>query len=481
VGRQRCVFFQNLKKKPKPKQVTTTHQIPRTRIAMNCQKAPHKPLRTRELGVIEASSAFRHDMNIYLSVAFGATIASCSGASLSHGLVFTALRVLANRHAALSTVLVHDEVMDTYRLKVLSEINLNENVAFKRHESLESLETDICRQVSSQFEQINEIPPWRLWLTTVGEITRVNFFFHHSVFDGTSAKLFLVEFNHELNKVTVIDDNPVVQVPAQLELIPSIETLLGLDLDLKTKPKLYDSKNDVNVWSGNPVLQNEGLPVLTQSLYLVISNVKPLVTHCKKNNTSITALLLVLALDSLNKTLIRRGAHYEVLRGTIPRNLRPLVGKDTEYGDFVSSIEFDFKKNDKRDLIELAQEAKRVILDSVNRGAEDSIAEFTGRAGDQRYKYEQRPGNKRAATMEVSTILVKDTNASNDDWALTDFRFLQGTSAEGAPLTCSAISQQNGGLAFSFSWSTEIIDNEIVEDMHREFGKTLIEKFGLEL
>ena len=48
-------------------------------------------------------------------------------------------------------------------------------------------------------------------------------------------------------------------------------------------------------------------------------------------------------------------------------------------------------------------------------------------------------------------------------------------------MTCSAISQKNGGLAFSFAWSTEIMDDEIVEDMHREFSKTLNEKFGLEL
>ena len=83
--------------------------------------------------------------------------------------------------------------------------------------------------------------------------------------------------------------------------------------------------------------------------------------------------------------------------------------------------------------------------------------------------------------MEVSTILVEDTNEPSDDWKLGDFRFLQGVSSEGAPLTCSAISQKNGGLAFSFAWSTEIMDDEIVEDMHREFSKTLNEKFGLEL
>lgn len=469
------------KKKPKPKKVTTTHQIPWIRIAMSCLENPHKPLRTRALGVIESASAFRHDMNIYLSVAFSATIASCSGTPLSHGLIFTALRALANRHAAFSTVVVHDKVMDNYRLQVLSEINLTQNVVFKQHDSLDSLEEDICHQVSSQFEHIDAIPPWRLWLTTIGEITRVSFFFHHSVFDGTSAKLFLVEFQHELNKVTAIDDNPVVQIPAQLELTPSIETLLGLNLDLKTKPNLYDPKNDVNVWSGNPVLQNEDLPVLTKSRYLVISNIKPLAAYCKNNNTSITALLVVLAYESLNKTLIRRGADYEVLRVSIPRNLRSLVGKDTEYGDFVSSIELDFKKNDTRDIIELAQEVKGVILDSINSGAKDSIAEFSGRAGDQRYKYEQRPGNKRTGTMEVSTILVEDTNEPSDDWKLGDFRFLQGVSSEGAPLTCSAISQKNGGLAFSFAWSTEIMDDEIVEDMHREFSKTLNEKFGLEL
>lgn len=428
--------------------------------------------RIRDLGVIEAASAFRHDMNIYLSVEFGATISSRTNTALSQGLVFTALRALVNRHPALSTVIIHENSTDTYKLKLLSKVDLANNVMFKTHDFFETLEDDICRQVSSQFDQINSVPPWRLWLTNVGKITRVIFFFHHSVFDGTSAKLFLIDFKNELNSVSVINESSIVPVPTQNSLIPSVDTLLNLDVDLKKKPKLYNPENDVNVWSGNPVSENN-LPLLTKSRYLVVENIKPLVKYCKANNTSITAFLLIVALESLNKTLIKRGANYEVLRGSVPRNLRSLINQDAEYGDFVSSISFDMKKYHDKDLVALAQEAKHVIFDSINRGAQDSIEEFADRAGDQRYKYEHRPGNKRTATMEVSTILVDDINALSDDWMLTDFSFLQGTSAEGAPLTCSAISQRNGCLKFSFSWSTETMEDEIVEDMHREFSKTL--------
>lgn len=419
-------------------------------------------IKERELGLIEESNAYRHDHNIYISVAFSATL---DYAKVEYKNAIPALKKMLERHCALSSVIVYNKIDDSYTMKLLESVDISQNVVFKQMKSLEELDSKVCQQLSTQFQNISTIPPWRLWVTEVDGASRITFFFHHTIFDGTSAGIFLSEFSDLMNEGLEEDTDLVFKVPHDMCLFGSIDELLGKKFDLKTPKPL--ATPEAGIWTGENVLDTRDGMVMTKCLFVVIdkSQVSQLVKLCKLNGASLTSLLVTVSMQSLNIALLKAGFEYEKLRCTIPRNLRPLVDLNSEMGHFVSSIPVIVKREDSNTW-DLAGRIKSIIVDSISRGGQDSIAEYQSRSCKHRDYYTQRVGKKRWSTMEVSTILLKE---QTHPWALKNVSFVQGSTSEGSPLTCSAISQVNGDLQMSIVWSSEIVSDEIVTQMHDEF------------
>ena len=443
---------------------------------------------SRPLSIAEASSAYRHILNVYLSVSVSASLKHPTKTTILPSQLLAAVKPIVLGNPALAALLqVHD---DKYYEVIADKVDLAKNIVWREQSDLDTLETHVCRQLSEQFPNLDSVPGWRLWVTPLisGEV-RLIFFFHHSLFDGTSAQDFLVKLTENLNlqaESLVKDDSVdyVLEIPSSMEPVPSFEQLLGLkDLRLTGPVKGFTAPDDANTafWAGTLVSNSFDKPVLTKSLYSTISaeDLKKLVAKTKQHKTSITSVLSAAVLYSLQKALQARGKHYPKATCTIPRNTRSFIKGiekygETPYGDFVSSISVESTATNIPDLWKDAAEIRNVIQGYIDRGVEDAINEFTDLAGDQRQLCERRIGEAHLFSVEVSTLLVSNRFANTNQWSLDNFRFLQGISSEGPPILCSAASYVNGPLVLSYSYADETVgDPSIVEDTAKEFDNTI--------
>ncbi|KAF5103569.1 hypothetical protein D0Z03_000143 [Geotrichum reessii] len=444
---------------------------------------------SRPLSIAEASSAYRHVLNIYLTISVSASLRHPTKSTFSPSQLLAAVKPIVLDHPALAGLLqVHN---GKYYQVIADNVDLAKNIVWRNQSDLETLETDVCRQVSEQFPNLDSIPGWRLWITPLTDgAVRLNFFFHHSLFDGTSAQDFLKQLVNNLNALPEsIENEPVnyiLEIPSETEPVPSFEVLLGLkDLRLTGPVKGFTPPDDANTafWAGTLVFNSFEKPVLTKSLYNTITanDLKKLVAKTKQYKTSITSVVTAAVLYSLQKTLQSKGKSYSKATCTIPRNTRSFVKDiekygETPYGDFVSSIPVESTATNITDLWKDSVEIRSVIQGYIDRGTEDATNEFINVAGDQQKLYERRIGEARTFSVEVSTVLIQNRPDDTSKWTLDDFRFLQGISSEGPPILCSAVSYSNGPLVLSYSYATETVgDDSIVEDTVREFDNTIME------
>lgn len=431
----------------------------------------------RTVGNAEATHAYRHDMNIYMSVNVGAVLKhSENRLNTSH--LYPALKKLVLENPVLSNLIRYEPSTDTHDLVMAKQVDLAKNVVWKSAADSANLEYLIREQVSQQFPDTDSIPPWRLWITPEQEGTKLNFFFHHTLFDGTSGRLFLTGLRDKLNDVNLPSDtNYFVNVLESSKLNPPVEELVE-----NTGP-IAQVTDDTETWTGDPVIDTFSpgpncKPLLTQCLYYNIGGdeIKLLVQKCKHFNTSITALLTTLALHSLNETLKNNGLTYAILKGTVPRNLRPLIkrfGPDS-MGSLVSSINVTYNSctDNSSSIWAEAASIRSQIQASLDSGIEDIVFDPPPVPNFMRTKYEKRVGEARSHALEMSTILINEAPPSSDQktWYLEDLEFLQGVSSEGPPITCSAISYKGGPLKVSFVWGSEFVADTIIQDMVNKFA-----------
>ncbi|KAF5101917.1 hypothetical protein D0Z00_000572 [Geotrichum galactomycetum] len=443
---------------------------------------------SRPLSIAEASSAYRHILNVYLTISVSASLKHPTKTAILPSQLLAAVKPIVLEHPALAALL---QVRDSKYYQVIADkVDLAKNIIWREQSDLDTLEAHVCQQTSEQFPNLDSVPGWRLWITPlIGGEVRLNFFFHHSLFDGTSAQDFLVKLTENLNSQaeSLAKDESVdyvLEIPASVEPTPSFEVLLGLkDLRLTGPVKGFTPPDDANTafWAGTPVFNPFDKPALTKSIYNTISaeDLKKLVVKTKQYKTSITSVISAAVLYSLQKALQAKGKNYPKATCTIPRNTRAFVegiekhGK-TPYGDFVSSIPVESTATNIPDLWKDSAVIRNVIQGYIDRGVEDATNEFINVAGDQRELYERRIGEARTFSVEVSTVLISNRPASPSGWTLDNFRFLQGISSEGPPILCSAVSYVNGPLVLSYSYADKTVgDASIVEGTAKEFDNTI--------
>jgi len=233
---------------------------------------------SRPLSIAEASSAYRHILNVYLSVSVSASLKHPTKTTILPSQLLAAVKPIVLDHPALAALLqVHD---GKYYEVIADKVDLAKNIVWREQSDLDTLETHVCQQVSEQFPNLDSVPGWRLWVTPlIGGEVRLNFFFHHSLFDGTCAQDFLVKLTENLNSQaeSLVKDESVdyvLEIPSSMEPVPSFERLLGLkDLRLTGPVKGFTAPDDANTafWAGTLVSNSFDKPVLTKSIYNTIS------------------------------------------------------------------------------------------------------------------------------------------------------------------------------------------------------------------
>lgn len=446
-------------------------------MTVNCAK-------TRDLGPTETKSAFRHDMNIYMAVAIGATLSRKDQPKLSSELLFPALKNMAARHSALVSLILHDNETDSYKLKIASTVDLAKNVVFHPKTDAASHQESITRQLSTQFQNISTVPPWLLWISPVDGCLKVTFFFHHSLFDGTSGKNFLLELRDELNKVTDLDNSSIFHVPESVVPLPSVETLLNLPESVadqiqkhsNTPPRLAQ-----NVWAGSPCVDVSTGPLKTKAVLkqLTAHEIKALAAKCKTHNTSITALLTALILAALDEALVQEGVPQTDIQYSIPRNLRPLANhpevSEASFGDIVTSVSLSHERtNSTKSIWDTAAAIRSQIIQEIAAGSDILSTALLTNETNFRKKYISRFGGPRGAALEVSTLLVDERPpVPGNSWYLHDFYFIQGANSDGSAVTMSAISYKGGALQLSIAWASEIVPDMIIHHISDLFSKEI--------
>lgn len=441
--------------------------------------------RSRSLGPTENKSAFRHDMNIYMSVTICATLRKTGLSHFQRAQLYPALKKVVLRNSPLATLILHDTETDTYRLEIATALDLSKNVVFQRPvEDAGIFHKAVCEQLSRQFRNISSSPPWLLWVTPVGKEIKVIFFFHHSLFDGTSGKAALLGLRDALNDGLEPDEDPILEIPATTSIHPSIEDLLDveglLSAPIQNHEEICTPSPQKNVWTAAPALDVSQGPIPTKALikHITAEQVNILVGKSKAHKTSITALITAVAMFALDQALTKSAIDYTDINFSIPRNLRPLIKESAglspeSLGDYVSSIDMPYTRiNDINDIWQSASEIRSGLLTEIEAGSDLSSMAHLFKEEHPRTKYTKRFGVARDVSLEMSTLLINESPpTSSDGWHLDDFFFIQGVNSDGSPVTCSAISFRGGSLNVSFAWGSEIVPDIIMERLTANFAK----------
>lgn len=259
-------------------------------------------------------------------------------------LVYAALRELINIHPILG-VNVKDEETPAPMWARLDKIDLRDIVKIIESDLESTFDNWAQDGHRGSIGSSEELPLWRVVVaappsetkedesTKIKEVTRfaVGFFFHHGIGDGLSGGAFHLTFLNALNRLITNDpkaslDNStlaVVPVPKK-DLLPNLEMKTPLPISILFMAKeifkafIY-SPVDSLLWTGPPISTELPRPPITtvRSFLLPASIVDGLVSLCRREKTSVTALITIL----IGRKLGMMYPKYSHFVGTLPVSL----------------------------------------------------------------------------------------------------------------------------------------------------------------
>lgn len=352
---------------------------------------------TRPLGNIEQYTSYRHNYKQYFAVLFagvylpvGIDSTSLKNSPFLKSDLYVPLAQLINEHQSLAVLIQNEDKLDVPHLFSLpSQVDIEKNIVYSpivssdgqdiTSESLKASAIELssvdsnpgllktmASRVSTQFESVDKILPWRVILTPVklthqdGSIiygSHLIFAYHHSIADGTSGKIFMTRLLDILNtqyKSHSENSTPssLVDIPPSSEIFPTIEHALDLPQSIfhliGIKLKIGGWLTRFKPWSGYPVLDTisenavgiEQYGCEVKLLRVSASKMMELLSKARKNKGSITSLFTGIGEVAFHSTLKEffdspdipsdqryPGPFYDGIQSSIPRNLRPNMKK----------------------------------------------------------------------------------------------------------------------------------------------------------
>ncbi|CAG8957982.1 hypothetical protein HYFRA_00000325 [Hymenoscyphus fraxineus] len=309
--------------------------------------------KVRPLGKMEEFSSARHHLDLFKNVGITGTFTftqTSSPFSLKD-LVFYALTNVLHKHANLSTIVV-DEDSDNPCFARLPNVDLEKAVEFLERKILMNEDAVVDKELDDLLEienntsfksQYGLLPLWRLVILShpsVSSVFTASFFFHHALGDGTSALLFLSDFQEGLNSFNPGVKTSVLFNPEKKSMLPSLEALLPHPYI----PSTSGHPENV-VWSGECNRAPTAACGKFHTLTLTRERSMGLSEACKVHKTTITALLTVLVANSLFQILPER---HTQLNCTIPVNIRNLLSLDkkTAFGVYIDAFNLHLTRHE---------------------------------------------------------------------------------------------------------------------------------------
>ncbi|TVY31776.1 putative alcohol acetyltransferase, partial [Lachnellula subtilissima] len=311
----------------------------------------------RPTGHMERFNILRNHAKFYNK--FGVTASYTAPRSLlaSNSLeqvIYAVLREVLSQHPIMG-VTVQDEATLEPKWIRLPTVDFRRLVKVVDADLGVSWDSWIRDALRAPFVVVDDLPMWRIVVARGKgrgkdvEKFAVGFFCHHAIADGGSAGAFQLTFLDALNgliegkieRVSDIEEEAVIPVP-KLPLVPNMEmktTLpVGIFFALKKIFSTYVwSTEDPSNWSGSLISAEAPRPPIgnLKSFSLSSDVVGALLKRCRKENTSITALLTILAARKLAVMY----PSYTHFTGNIPFSLRKFTGhSNRDMGCYVSNL-----------------------------------------------------------------------------------------------------------------------------------------------
>lgn len=437
---------------------------------------------------MEQYSSFRHNLNIYSAVALSGTFTNADELGENPiSLVYGALKQVISKHPSLAMT-IHGENTDAHTFRWADGIDLKKIVVWKEGLTKEEELETISKLLSTCFEDIENVPPWRLLVCPSAKQLSVTFAFHHSIGDGTSGKIFLTNFCKALDTALPAEDT---QMNILFETFPpSLESALRMPMGLFKLAKILAvhygllSPPKKNIWSRKlspkTYLPGNG-PLHTNITQHTIrtEDVQKLLLECKQRKVRLVALILAVAAVSVDQFI---DPEYTTLTSSIPRNLRPLIDtvNESSMGVYVASVESSMDRStlhkDNLGTVGTIWAASSAYSKDVDAAlAEKNYNLNSGllkHVNDMRKYFKERLSEPGKSSLEHSSLLL-DSQPREGAWSLDNMWFYQCGNAIGTPFTLSSIAFKGGALNISCCWASELMDDALLDKIMTQFNENI--------
>lgn len=457
-----------------------------------------QPPRSRPLGKLEQYSSFRHHLKQYFRVLFagaylpvGVDPSSPRNTPFTKADLYGPLAELINEYCSLALTIQNSESPTIpHEFQLLDIMDISKNVLYgPTVPSTQEPDISILKQcaididtldsnaemlnlfgklISTQFDSISKIPPWRVIITPVkstatGKIiygTHLTFCYHHALGDGTSGRILLTKTLEILNdrygskNTSIVDpQNPLIQISSSAQIPPPLETCLELPesftkvlgIVLREKKIMPSFK----AWLGSPIIDTFTKNAVPYESYrsnirlfrVPASQMSLLLKKSRQNKTTVTAVFTALSFIALHlalkefygspetpKNLRYPGPKFDGLSCCIPRNLRSNIEQQKSqpsglrnpigesFGVFVCSIIPEITtsclnlvtttKSKSEAVFAVSAKMKQKIDTDLKNGVKNTDTGLLKFLNDMQRFFTEKVGQPHSDSLEVSSILV---------------------------------------------------------------------------
>ncbi|KAJ7608172.1 hypothetical protein FB45DRAFT_846370 [Roridomyces roridus] len=434
------------------------------------------PPKLRQLDTIERYHATRVYLELDTCIAASARYTTADDTVLTKEILFPALRVVIERHAALG--ICYDRRPDSKGIafRRLSTLDLSRIVEFSDRDLQTAMEGQLSRGWT--WDEEDMLPLWRVEVLP-GNIVLLAM--HHGVGDGLSTREFHYSLFRALQGASLPAYSTSVAVP-ELTLLPGIFHLTS------ARPSLWETltmfwnailpdpwNKPYSTWTGKPY------PSTTSPVkpYVRLLSFTPAESDnftklCRSHNTTITAALYELAVTTFTQliTALPDAARYKIVFIYVANAFHELLGGESEICNYVESIPCTPRLHADFSWTGAAQASAEFRREKARGPSHLGLINWV--AGDFAGFMKGELGKKRRSTLMLSNLGRSDVPAVEGKWSVDRIFFAQADSVAGAVMTMNVAGDgPKGGLNITFTWGEESVEMKFVEEFVSVFEKAV--------
>ncbi|OBT59335.1 hypothetical protein VE04_00242 [Pseudogymnoascus sp. 24MN13] len=305
----------------------------------------------------------------------------------------------------------------------------------------------------------------------------IGFFYHHAIGDGLSGAAVQTCIQHALLRA--------LREPVDADLPPAFET--AVPLTITTGGFLCALYQTVfpnrDVWSGALITKSQPVVTKLRQFSLSAGQAAALAARCKRHETSVTALLMVVVAEVVaGKTKGAKG--IDASAAISMRKFADGVGAE-DMGTYISAMSCLFFRSNAKGKGRLGdgvewEEAKRVkgLLAKGAGGTKNQFSAFLKVIPNMMKFLEGKPGQSREKSFEISNLGVVDFGTEKVDGGEESVRcesvvFGQSANVIGAAYSFSVATVKGGELNVLLSWQKGVVEERIANAVMVELERWL--------